>query len=84
MSNENTDIVTIETTDLDNVTGGVGAGGWWGTALSAVSSLFGGGTNIGIQNGTNQRQATGNTGPVSMGDNSPITTAPSAPAGADQ
>ncbi|HSD87949.1 MAG TPA: hypothetical protein VLB44_10565 [Kofleriaceae bacterium] len=73
MSIETTEIAPIETADLENVTGGFA----WGPLITQGLSMLGGlmgRTNIGVQNGNNQRSAQGNTGPVSLGDGSPITT----------
>jgi hypothetical protein len=62
---------TIETQELDGVTGGWA---WLTRALPFLGGLFGGGggnTNVNV--GNNQRTAQGNQGPVSQGDGSPIT-----------
>ncbi|HUS30142.1 MAG TPA: hypothetical protein VMZ53_16660 [Kofleriaceae bacterium] len=72
---------SISLDNLEHVTGGAGkAGGWgsqaWSWIKDTASSLFSGegtGTNINAQIGNNQRSAQGNTGPVSLGDNSPVT-----------
>lgn len=68
----NNEITTIADAELDGVTGGWAA--WLGKAATMLGGLFGGGTNINAQVGNNQRSAQGNTGPVSIGDGSPITT----------
>jgi len=73
MSTKTTEIASIETAELENVTGGFAWGPLLTQGLSMLGGMFGG-TNIGVQNGTNQRSAQGNTGPVSIGDGSPITT----------
>lgn len=76
MSTQNA-FTTIDTTDLDTVTGG----SWAFVRRAAIwaAGLFGGGggggggdTNVTVQNGSNNRSASGNSGTVSMGDNSPI------------
>ena len=67
----NNEITTIASADLEDVTGGFGA---FLTKLAPMlGGLFGGGTNANAQIGNNQRSAQGNTGPVSLGDNSPVT-----------
>jgi len=71
MNNEQ--LATISIDQLDNVTGGAGFGDIWNSIKSGVGGLFGGGTNINAQIGNNQRSAQGNQGPVSLGDNSPVT-----------
>ncbi|HEX5061339.1 MAG TPA: hypothetical protein VFV99_18355 [Kofleriaceae bacterium] len=71
MNTKNEELTTIDSADLDTVTGGM-----WGPiiaqGLSWLGSMFGGGTNVGVQNGNNNRQAQGNTGPTTLGDGSPI------------
>ncbi|HSD87951.1 MAG TPA: hypothetical protein VLB44_10575 [Kofleriaceae bacterium] len=70
------ELATISLDQLDDVTGGGWAGDAWNWVKDTAGSLFGGegqGTNISLQNGNNQRSAQGNTAPVSLGDNSPIT-----------
>jgi hypothetical protein len=75
----NNEITTIASADLEDVTGGFA---WLAKALPALGGLFGGGTNANAQIGNNQRSANGNTGPVSLGDGSPVTVGqPQAPAG---
>jgi hypothetical protein len=82
------DFSTISHAELDDVTGGGAIGNAWnwakknaGGIAETVGGLFGGegmagyGTSVGVQNGANQRSAQGNTGPVSMGDGSPINAA---------
>jgi hypothetical protein len=66
------EFAAISIDQLDNVTGGAGWSDIWGSIKSSVGGLFGGGTNINAQIGNNQRSANGNTGPVSLGDNSPV------------
>jgi len=67
------EFATISIDQLDNVTGGGWLGDAWSSVSRSVGGLFGGGTNINAQIGNNQRSAQGNTGPVSLGDNSPVT-----------
>lgn len=69
------DFATISIDQLDNVTGGGWMGDAWNWVKDSVGSLFGGGSgiNVNAQIGNNQRSAQGNTGPVSLGDNSPVT-----------
>jgi hypothetical protein len=69
---KNEQLATISIDQLDNVTGGAGWGDMWKSISSGIGGLFGGGTNINAQIGNNQRSANGNTGPVSLGDNSPV------------
>ncbi|HTL32722.1 MAG TPA: hypothetical protein VL326_06345 [Kofleriaceae bacterium] len=79
---KNEQLATISIDQLDNVTGGAGWGDFFKSAASGLGSMFGGGTNINAQIGNNQRSANGNTGPVSLGDNSGITVnQPQAPQG---
>ena len=78
------DFASISSDELVDVTGGGAMGNAWnwvkknaGSIAEGIGGLMGGegqGTNIGLQNGSNQRSAQGNTGPVSMGDGSPIST----------
>lgn len=67
----NNEITTIADAELEGVTGGIGA--WLGRAATMLGGLFGGGTNVNAQIGNNQRSAQGNSAPVSLGDNSPVT-----------
>ena len=72
---ETNELASIDTADLEHVTGGGWAGDAWNWVKTNVGGLFGGGgggTNIGVQNGNNNRQAQGNSGPTTVGDNSPI------------
>jgi len=64
------EITTIDSAELEGVTGGWA---WLAKAATALGGLFGGGTNVNAQIGNNQRSANGNTGPVSLGDGSPVT-----------
>ena len=66
------DITTIESADLETVTGGIAWGPIISQGLSWLGGMFGGGTNVGVQNGNGNRQAQGNTGPTTLGDGSPI------------
>ena len=69
------DFATISTDQLDDVTGGGFLGDAWNWASRNLGGLMGGGggINANAQIGNNQRSAQGNQGPVSLGDNSPIT-----------
>ena len=71
------DFATITTEQLDTVTGAAGGGflsNAWNWASKNLGGLLGGGgINANAQIGNNQRSAQGNQGPVSLGDNSPIT-----------
>jgi hypothetical protein len=78
--NKQDEFTSISLDNLELVIGGAGQG-WAGTAWNwvrdTVGGMFGGGggggTNVNAQIGNNQRSAQGNTGPVSLGDNSPVT-----------
>lgn len=67
----NDEITTIDTADLEHVTGGWA---WLARAASFLGSMFSGGASVNAQIGNNQRSAQGNQGPVSLGDGSPVTT----------
>ena len=68
------DFETVSTDQLDHVTGGGWMGDAWNWVKNTAGNLFGGsGINVNAQIGNNQRSAQGNTGPVSLGDNSPVT-----------
>ncbi|HEX5061340.1 MAG TPA: hypothetical protein VFV99_18360 [Kofleriaceae bacterium] len=71
------ELASIDTADLEHVTGGGWAGDAWNWVKTNVGGLFGGGgggggINVGVQNGNNNRQAQGNSGSTTIGDNSPI------------
>jgi hypothetical protein len=76
MDIKNTDtseLAGIDIADLEYVTGGSWVSSAWNWVKSSVGGMFGGGgTNIGFQNGDNNRQAQGNSGSTTIGDNSPI------------
>ena len=78
MNTNANELATIETTDLEHVTGGGWAGDAWNWVTSTVGSMFGGGMmggggiNVGVQNGNNNRSAQGNQSSTTIGDNSPI------------
>ncbi|HTL32720.1 MAG TPA: hypothetical protein VL326_06335 [Kofleriaceae bacterium] len=71
----NNEITTIAAADLEDVTGGFA---WLAKAATMLGGMFGGGTNLNAQIGNNQRSANGNSGPVSIGDGSPINVNPPA------
>ncbi len=62
---EITTFATIDTLDLDHVTGGKG-GSWWGTVLSGIGDLLGGGTTV------NAPITVGNGNNVTAGSNNSI------------
>jgi hypothetical protein len=75
--NTQNDITTIDSADLETVTGGFAWGPLISQGLSMLGGMFGGGMNVGVQNGDKNRSAQGNSGPTTLGDGSPIGAAPS-------
>lgn len=63
---------TLDSADLDGVTGGILPWLIAGAAAAGAAWYFGGGINVGVANGDNNRVAVGNQGPTTLGNNSPV------------
>jgi len=63
---------TVDVAQLDDVSGGILPWLIAGAAAAGAAWYFGGGINVGIANGDNNRVAVGNQGPTTLGDNSPV------------